>query len=122
MTPEDLLRAYETALATQEWERVEPLMHADACVTFSNGKQFRGRDEVEGAFRQNFSLIQDERYTISDVHWLAREPSYATCTYQFHWSGLIEGKPAQGAGRGTSVMKNEGGTWFVLAEHLGPLA
>ncbi len=122
MTPEDLLRAYEEALATQAWERVEPLMHQEVCVTFSNGKSFRGREEVGRAFSANFALIEDERYEISHVHWIAREACHAACAYEFRWSGLVDGKPAHGAGRGTTLMTNEGGKWVVLAEHLGALA
>jgi len=121
MTPDELLRAYETALATQDWEQVEPLMHADVCVTFSNGKRFRGRDEVRRAFTDNFSLIQDEHYELSDVHWIARSDCHAVCAYVFRWSGLIDGEPARGGGRGTSVLTNDGGRWLLLAEHLGPL-
>jgi ketosteroid isomerase-like protein len=122
MTADDLLGAYEAALATQDWTQVEPLMHEDVCVTFSNGAHFRGKAAVEGAFRENFSRIQDEHYEISDIHWIAKDPSYAACIYEFRWSGLIDGKAASGAGRGTSVLKSEGGKWFVLAEHLGPRA
>ncbi len=122
MTPDDLLRAYEAALATQDWEQVAPLMHPDVCVTFSNGRHFRGRDEVERAFTENFALIQDEHYEISDVHWIVAGPCHAACTYVFRWSGQIGGTAASGAGRGTSILTNDGGSWLVLAEHLGPLA
>ena len=120
MTPDDLLRAYETALATQDWKQVEPLVHTDVCVTFSSGAHFRGRAEVREAFSANFSLIQDEQYEISNVHWITKDPCHAACTYEFRWAGLIDGRPASGAGRGTSLLKNEGGRWFLLAEHLGP--
>jgi ketosteroid isomerase-like protein len=122
MTPDDLLRAYEAALATQDWEHVEPLMHPDVAVTFSNGKHFKGRNAVERAFRENFSLIEDEHYEISNVHWLANGSCHAACTYEFRWSGLIDGRPASGTGRATSVLTNEGDTWLILAEHLGPRA
>jgi len=122
MTPDDLLRAYEAGLATQDWEQVEPLFHADACVTFSNGKRFRGRGEIGQAFSDNFALIEDEHYELADVHWLAKEPGHAVCIYDFRWSGLIDGKPANGAGRGTSVLTPAGDRWFILAEHLGPLS
>jgi uncharacterized protein (TIGR02246 family) len=122
MTPGDLMRDYEAALATQDWEQVEPVMHPDVCVTFSNGKHFRGRDEVQRAFTENFALIQDEHYEISDIHWVADDSCHAACTYTYRWSGQIGGKPASGAGRGTCLLKNEGDRWLVLAEHLGPLA
>src|SRR5687768_7628403 len=100
LTPEELLRSYEAALATQRWDRVEPLMHPDVCVTFSNGRSFRGREDVGRAFSENFALIEDERYELSDIHWIARNDCHAACTYVFRWSGVIGGEPAQGAGRG----------------------
>jgi ketosteroid isomerase-like protein len=122
MTAPDALRAYESALATQDWKYVEPLMHADVCVTFSDGSHFRGREEVRTAFERNFSLIEDEQYAIRSVHWIANDPCHAVCTYEFQWSGLIGGNPARGEGRGTSVLTNDDGTWLIVAEHLGPLA
>ena len=120
MTPDDLLRAYEAALATQDWEQVAPLMHDDVRVTFSSGAYFRGKDEVGAAFSRNFALIADEQYEISDLEWVDQSELHAVGTYRFRWSGLIDGAPASGRGRGTTVLKNEGGRWLVLAEHLGP--
>ena len=122
MTPADLIRDYEAALATQDWAHVEPLLHPDVCVTFSNGTSFRGRDDVGAAFRRNFALIEDETYAISAVHWLAQDDCHAACVYEFRWSGLIAGKDASGAGRGTSLLVHTDDRWLVLAEHLGPLA
>ena len=60
MTAADLLRAYESALATQDWKQVEPLIHADACVTFSDGRHFRGRDAVREAFARLLDFYQIE--------------------------------------------------------------
>ena len=120
MTATDLLRSYETALGSQDWAAVEPLMHRDVSVTFSDGSHFRGKDEVGAAFSRNFQLIQDEEYELYDVRWLTDQPTHAVCTYRFRWSGLIDGKPAAGGGRGTSVLTNEDGRWLVLAEYLGP--
>jgi ketosteroid isomerase-like protein len=118
MTPEEFLRSYEAALVTHSWAAVEPLVHPDVAVTFSNGTH-RGKAEVEAAFRANFTLIADETYAISDVHWVARDERYAVCLYTFAWSGIIDGVPAQGGGRGTCVLKKEQGVWLLLTEHLG---
>ena len=49
MTPDDLLRKYDAALASHDWAQVEPLMHPDVCV------------------------IKDEHYSISDVHWVSKD-------------------------------------------------
>ena len=121
MNPDDFLRQYEAALATQDWERVEPLMHPDVCVTFNDGT-YRGRAEVGRAFSRTFALIQDERYVITNLHWVIRDDAYAVFIFHFNWSGTIDGQPASGVGRGTSVLKNEGGRWLLVAEHLGPHA
>lgn len=121
MTPDDFLQKYESALATQDWAQVEPLMHPDVSVTFSGGTYY-GKSAVEPVFRKNFALIKDERYSISNVHWVIKDLSFAVCIYNFQWSGQIGGKPASGRGRGTAVLKNEKGSWLLLVEHLGPPA
>lgn len=120
MTPLDFVRAYEDALATQDWSRVEPLMHPDVCVTFSTGARHQGIANVGRAYRENFEAIQDERYTISDVHWISRDATYAVYLFRFRWSGRIDGQLAAGAGVGTSVLKCDDGKWRLLTEHLGP--
>ena len=122
MEPEEFLKCYKAALATQDWGMVSPLIHADACVTFSNGHVFRGKEAIQGAFEKNFSLIQNEQYAISDVYWVKKTGKVAVCLYIFHWSGLIQGEPASGSGSGTSVLIKERGEWFLLMEHLDPNA
>jgi ketosteroid isomerase-like protein len=120
VTAAEHLRAYEAALGTQEWALVEPLLHDDVCVTFSDGSVHRGKQAVGAAFSRNFELIEDEQYELSDVEWIAADPTHAVCVYRFRWSGRIDGKPASGGGRGTTVLKLEDGGWLVLVEHLGP--
>jgi len=120
MNPEEFIEKYEAALATQNWQSVAPLIHKDACVTFSSGEYFQGTIAVQKAFERNFKLIEDEKYAISDLHWVRKSEKYAVCTYAFHWQGLIDGKPASGSGRGTTTIIQEDGKWLLLAEHLGP--
>lgn len=120
MTPEDFIRAYEQALATQDWNRVGPLVHSHACVTFSNGAVHKGKSEVKAAFEKNFSLINDEEYSITNVHWVMKSDAAAVYLFDFHWSGIINEKPARGSGRGTSVLVKENDRWLLLVEHLGP--
>ena len=81
MEPEKFIRDYEQALATQDWSQVEPLVHSDACVTFSNGTVHKGKSEVQKAFETNFSLIKDEQYSISNVHWVMKD--LETAVYLF---------------------------------------
>lgn len=119
---EDFIQAYEQALASQDWSQVEPLVHQDVCVTFSNGTVNKGKAAVQKAFEHNFSLIQDETYAMSNIHWVLKTAETAVYLFEFNWSGLIQGKPAQGAGRGTSVLVNTEQGWKLLIEHLGSKA
>jgi ketosteroid isomerase-like protein len=120
MTPEEFIDSYQQALATQRWASVEPLIHADACVTFSTGAVHRGKEAARAAFEANFAAIKGEVYRISDVHWIVRLPEVAVYAFAFHWTGVIDGREASGAGRGTSVLLRDGAGWKLVAEHLGP--
>ena len=118
----EFVRAYEAALATQNWAEVEPLIHQDACITFSSGTVHRGKDAVRRAFEGNFAEIEAETYRVSNVYWVRRDRAYAAYLFDFDWTGFIDGKPARGGGRGTCVLVKEGTSWQLLIEHLGPRA
>ena len=120
MSPDDFISLYERALASQQWSAVEPLVHPDACVTFSTGAVHKGKAAVREAFERNFSAIEDETYRISNVHWVLRGEDVAVYLFDFDWSGRIDGRAARGAGTGTSVLIRDGHGWKLLAEHLGP--
>ncbi len=119
MLPEEFILAYESALATQNWSMVEPLISTKACVTFSNGSVHKGLDAVKNAFENNFSQIKSEKYSISKVQWLAKETNYAVYLFEYNWTGVIKGSRVAGGGIGTSVIILEKGNWKLLTEHLG---
>ena len=120
MTPEEFVGLYERALATQEWKSVAPLVHDDACVTFSNGAVHTGKDAVRTAYEANFAAIKGERYGISNVHWALRSGECCIYLFDFHWSGIIGRREVSGFGRGTSVIIRDEDGWVLAAEHLGP--
>ncbi len=117
MRPEEFLNQYKSALATQKWEEVAPLIHENACVIFSSGTH-KGKREVKQAFERNFASIKDETFTISNVHWINKSDAFAAYLFNFHWSGIMDGKSALGSGRGSSVIVCENGKWLLLVEHL----
>jgi hypothetical protein len=120
MHPEEFIISYETALASQNWDNVEPLVHANACVTFSNGTVHKGLKAIKVAFTNNFSLIKDEKYFITDVHWVVKDKEFAVYLFNFNWSGFIDGQQASGSGRGSTTLIFENGKWLLVSEHLGP--
>lgn len=120
--PEDFIPAYQSALGTQNWSNVQPLIHERACVTFSTGAVHIGKPEVKKAYEKNFSIIRNEEYKITNVHWVKKTTAMAVYLFDFHWSGIIAGQKASGSGRGTTVLIIEDGRWQLLTEHLGPAA
>ena len=102
------------------WTSVEPLIHENASVTFSTGAVHKGKKAVRSAFEGNFSTIKEEKYRISNVHWIMRASDVAVYLFDFQWTGQIDGREAAGSGRGTSVLVRNGDGWQLLVEHLGP--
>ncbi len=119
MNPTEFIKSYETALGTQDWKVVEPLVSDKVSVTFSNGMIHIGKDNVQKAFEKNFSLIKNEKYTVENIKWLVRDEKYAVYLFEFNWTGIINGKSASGHGIGTSVLIKEDAKWKLLTEHLG---
>jgi ketosteroid isomerase-like protein len=120
MTAEEFVRAYGEALASQRWALVEPLVHENVCVTFSDGAVHLGKAAVRKAYEANFAAIEGEVFRVSNVHWVRRDEDVAVYLFDFAWSGRIGGRHAEGAGRGTSVLVRHGSAWQLIAEHLGP--
>ena len=116
---EEFIEKYEAALAAQDWNQISPLIHDNCVATFSEGT-YKGKLQIESAFRKTFDLIKDEAYKLSSIHWAMKTESIAVFTYNFNWSGIINGESASGGGRGTSTIINNDGKWQLIAEHLGP--
>lgn len=119
MTPQQFITTYEQALASQNWSKVSPLIHPNACVTFSSGVVNKGKEAVKAAFERNFEMIKSEKYVVSNISWLLQNDSTAVYLFDFHWRGIINGNAVEGSGVGTSVLVKEGEKWLLLTEHLG---
>ncbi|MFE9368137.1 DUF4440 domain-containing protein, partial [Streptomyces sp. NPDC006978] len=73
----------------------------DAVYWFSDGSH-RGREAVLSAIAKTFATIRDEVYQINDLEWITYSDQYAVCRYRFAWTGIIDGQPRSGNGRGTT--------------------
>ncbi|MEM6629589.1 MAG: nuclear transport factor 2 family protein, partial [Bacteroidota bacterium] len=82
MEPERFIEAYQDALGTQKWSKVERLIAKDASVTFSDGTVHLGKEKVQKAFQRNFDIIKSETYTIDKVKWLKKENDYAVYIFE----------------------------------------
>lgn len=114
------VKEYEHALGTQDWNSVAPLISDDAIVIFSNGSLHAGKEAIRAAYQHNFSTIKGEEYRIENVHWLADTADAAAYSFEFHWTGVIDGRQASGLGRGTAVLVRKDDRWLLVGEQLGP--
>lgn len=112
-----LLEKYIVEINKHNFETVEPLISEDCKFWFSSGT-FVGLEQTRQAFEKTWAMIKEEVYTLTDLEWIAGSDQSAVCTYTFNWKGLIDGKPLEGKGRGTSCFRKEDGGWKIIHEHL----
>jgi len=122
MSPEAFVKAYEAALGTQDWGAVAPLIHDEAVVVFSNGALHDGKVAIQAAYERNFKTIKGEVYRVENLRWLTQTAESAAYIFEFHWSGVIDGQSASGAGRGMAALVRAAEGWRLMGEHLGPKA
>jgi ketosteroid isomerase-like protein len=121
MSPQEFME--ELNNAGKSLDRTLSMIADDALYWFSNGTSHHGKSEIAAAFKFNADTIKDDTYKIGALRWIVKTPTCAVCTYPFHWTGKVGGQPAEGRGRGTSVLEKRGEAWFVVHEHLskGPV-
>jgi ketosteroid isomerase-like protein len=114
---DQLLRKYEKANNSHDWNNVAPFVHPNASYFFTDGT-FNGIAEIKQAITNTFEKIKDEIYTISNVVWKVDSENVAVCIYDFHWKGVVDGQTKEGSGRGTNVWVNQENGWQIIHEHL----
>lgn len=122
MSARTFVDRYETALGTQDWGMVAPLIAESATVVFSNGAMHAGKDAIRRAYERNFATIKNETYRVENVRWLVETEDCAAYMFDFTWTGMVDGRPASGSGRGTAVLVRQGVDWVLVGEQLGPKA
>lgn len=122
MSARSFVKAYEHALGTQDWTKVAPLISDDAVVIFSNGALHAGKEAIGRAYQHNFTTIKGEVYRIENVRFLVETPDAAAYSFEFLWTGVIDGRQASGSGRGTAVLAYQDDGWLLVGEQLGPKA
>lgn len=111
---------YIQALATQSWEAAEAFFHEEATVIFAEGT-YRGKRQIAMAIGKTFSMIRDEHFEVRNLHWTIVKEAFATCTFEYEWSGTINNKRFTNPGRGTLAWVNDNSRWQIINEHFGPM-
>jgi ketosteroid isomerase-like protein len=120
MTARDTLKAYELAINRHNFDDVQHLIAPDAVFWFSDGT-YVGIADIRAAFERTWQALADETYWLDDSTWIAEGDNAAACVYRFNWKATIDGKPASGSGRGTTVLSRASGVWLIVHEHLSNL-
>lgn len=108
---------YKLANNSHDIDRVLPMIAPDATYWFTDGS-YRGLEEIKSAIERTFAAIREEVYEISDLEWVVVTGKHAVCTYNFSWTGMVDGRRHSGHGRGTNVIMKRSGVWQMQHEHL----
>mgnify|MGYP002683094161 CR=1 FL=1 len=117
-TADDFMLAYEKATNGHDVEATLSLIADQAVYLFSDESVHIGKHAIEKVLRSNFDVIDNEKYSIDNLLWVARCDDVAACVYDYSWAGVINGEPAAGSGRGTTVLQRSQDGWKVVHEHL----
>lgn len=117
-TPDKFMREYERVANSHDLQATLSLVAEEAVFLFSDGSVHLGKGSIERALRRNFELIKDEEYAIDNLTWILKTAGAAACVYDYSWSGVVNGKPASGSGRGTNILVRSGDNWRIVHEHL----
>ena len=63
-------------------------------------------------------MVQEE-YTVTEPYWVKKSNDIMVYLFAYSWIGNINGKPAHGIGKDTSVIIKENCVWLLLAENSG---
>jgi ketosteroid isomerase-like protein len=113
----EVLAAYEERINRHDFDLLVDLIAPDARFWFSDGTH-EGIASIRAAFERTWAIAVGETYWLDNRQWIALGDAAAACTYRFNWRATIDGRPASGVGRGTTVLARRDGGWQIVHEHL----
>ena len=116
--PEEILKYYIIATNTHDFQNVIKVLHPKAVYWFSD-RTCTTLEEIGQYFELAWETVKEEKYSISDIQWLAQEEKLASCIYHYHYEGYINGRFVNGGGRATNIfLRDEHNRWKITHEHL----
>lgn len=117
---QEIFKDYLDALASQNFESAIAFFHDDATVFFREGSYY-GMFQIKMILQNTFSMIKDETFEVDKLTWNYQTDSVATCTFEYVWTGTIQGKRFTTPGRGSLTWVCTDGKWKIIIEHFGPM-
>ena len=111
---------FEHLAERQDFDLIRDLIDERAIFRFNDG-DFVGRPAIEAVFEKTWRgdpAVRKARFWLSDIVVLTTDEATATATYTWTWEGFQDGRPFTIRGRGTRVLRSEGGRFQIVHEHL----
>ena len=110
--------AYMAAINTCDFSQIAKLLHENAIFCYS-GIMKTDLEQVK-AFHENFwNTINNSKWWATDIEIIHHDQNCQVYTYQYNYSGYVEGEYVEGNGRTTDVFVKNDMTeqWELLHEH-----
>jgi ketosteroid isomerase-like protein len=111
---------FERLAERQDFGLIRDLIDEHAFFRFNDG-DFVGLPAIQAVFEKTWRgdpAVRRARFWLSDIVVLTTDQATATATYNWTWEGFHDASPFTIRGRGTRVLRSEGGRFRIVHEHL----
>lgn len=111
---------FERLSEQQDFALIEDLIDERAFFRFNDG-DFVGRAAIRAVFEKTWrgdASVRKSRFWLSNIVVLTTDETTATATYDWTWEGFQGDCAFTILGRGTRVVRREGGRFRIVHEHL----
>ena len=114
----EAFNAYMDAINSHDFSEVSKLLHKNAVFYIDNQVQTELK-QIEAHHNRFWDTLKDSKFWATDIKILHRDYKSCIYTYQYNFSGYINGEYVEGIGRSTDVFVQNDITnqWELLHEH-----
>ncbi|MCL2200215.1 MAG: nuclear transport factor 2 family protein [Defluviitaleaceae bacterium] len=111
---------YMEAINTHDFSHVSKVLHKNA--TFCHAGQMKATFEQIKAYHDNFwDTVKESKFWATDVTLIYSDDKCRVYTYQYNYSGYVEGEHVESGGTSTDVFVKNNEKWELLHEHSGSM-
>lgn len=114
------LEHFEATAMKEDFDLVRDMIDEDAYFRFNDG-DYIGHAAIRQAFEKSWRgdpSVRKARFHLTDIVVLTTDLHTATATYSWHWEGAQGDRSFVIHGRGTRVLRFDGGRFRIVHEHL----